>query len=82
MDDLTFGDRMPGGYVQVIGSGSSSHTIDKILWTVVFFEMANAKLRNAAGLHLLVWKAKFGGYCIPKTMCDYVRSQNAIVVVH
>ena len=68
MDDLTFGDRMPKGYVEVIGSGSSSQTIDKTVWTIVFFDMVKSELSNSAGLHKLIWKAKVGSGDTPKTL--------------
>ena len=37
MNDLSFGDKMPRGYIQELGSGSSKIRNNKEVWTVHFF---------------------------------------------
>ena len=60
MNDLSFGDKMPRGYIQELGSGSSKIRHNKEVWTVNFFDTVKAEMRDPVGLHKLVWKANCG----------------------
>ena len=62
MSDLSFGDKMPRGYIQEVGSGSSKIRNNKEVWTVNFFDTVKAEMRDPVGLNKLVWKLNWGQY--------------------
>ena len=62
MNDLSFGDKMPRGYIQELGSGSSKIRNNKEVWTVNFFDTVKAEMRDPVGLNKLVWKVNWGQY--------------------